>query len=137
MEKGKLINVIIILLIIFWLWWSFDREKDDFKVRNINIDDNDSLDKSVKKIQILSESQLDFPKWRRCFIISVLLSISLSVLLFNTLKMREMMIILLCSFTLMYACYNYYDFHYYKYIDRKIYIISENIRVKNIEKSYI
>lgn len=141
--KNMFINTSIILVIIYWLIWAFKGEKSDFKTRNIDIDNDndnvnniDSLDRSLEQIQVLSERQLYFPKWRRCFLMSVIIAISLSVLLFNKseFNMRDMLVILLCTFTVIYSFYNYYDFHYYKDIQKKIYIITDNIRRKNGKK---
>jgi hypothetical protein len=133
--KNIFINTAIVLVIIYWLIWAFEGEKSDFKTRNIdNVDNIDSLDRSLEQIQVLSERQLYFPKWRRCLIMSVILAISLSVLLFNELNMRNMLIILLCTFSVIYSFYNFYDYHYYKDIQKKIYIIADNIRRKNGKK---
>lgn len=136
--KNMFINTAIFLVIIYLLIWAFEGEKSDFKTRNIdNVDNIDSLDRSLEQIQVLSERQLYFPKWRRCLIMSVIIGVSLSVLLFNSneFNTRDILIIILCTFTISYSFYNFYDYHYYKDIQKKIYIISDNIRRKNGKKS--
>lgn len=127
------INTAIVLVIIYFLNWAFKEDQFDIiKGRNSDILDNDSVDVCLDKIELLSEKQLYFPKWRRCLIMSVIITISLSVLLFNNgFNMRDMLIILLCNFTVIYSFYNFYDYHYYKKIERKIYILCNNIRKKN------
>jgi len=130
----RYLTIAIIIVIIYWLNWAIQWEKYDFKIRTLGTEDiksDYSLDKSLEQIETLSKRQLQFPKWRRCLIMSIIMGVSLSILLFNSLKTREMLIILLCTFTLMYACYNFYDFHYYEDIQEKIYFICENIRRKN------
>lgn len=125
-----LMDIVLFILIFFLFVFAIKNEKKDFYKRNgdCQILKSDTLLTSLDKMDNIIKEQLDFPKWRRSLIISIIISLSLSILLFYRIDMRNILIIFLCSFIIIYSTYNWYDFHYHKRVDENLIKIIKKIR---------
>jgi hypothetical protein len=79
-------------------------------------DKNDSVSDSLDKIEALSFTDENTPKWRRAMICSCFIIILCKLLVFQTdFSVRRFLLLILTMFTVQYIFFNYYTHHYYKY----------------------
>jgi hypothetical protein len=128
-----LLDISIFFSILLFFIYAMKMESNDFKWRNgdHNITEKDNVFESLNKMENIINDQMEFPKWRMSFITSLILSIFLSILLLHSINIRILIIILLCSFTVIYSINNWYVFHYHNEVDKKLIKIIKNIKIHN------
>jgi hypothetical protein len=87
---------------------------------------------SLESLECVIKNDEQYPKWRRCFIISFVCC--LFILISEVIKINlihELFIIFLIIFIVSYMQFSYYDYHYYNPFIKKQIDIIYNIKTQN------
>jgi hypothetical protein len=107
-------------------------EFNDSHAYTISLNNKESLEESLNKLEENNNFHNKYPVWRRSLLISLISCILISVITNFKLNIEVLLIIFICNHYVVYHAMNFYNYHYYNKNSEVANKIINNIR-KNLK----
>lgn len=105
-------------------------------------ENTDTINELLNKIKISSNCEGSTVKWRRCLLLSIIISILIALVIMQKFPSgRDFFLMVFLAFIMLYFSFSYYEYHYNKYpainINKSVNYIRNKLDLKNIETELV